>query len=286
MDGGGYVVRISEDRIRLPSERLDDLRERAGPHPATPGPWRRLGARHAGRLAARPVGEYGVLGWHDGSPAFMVAQVFCSPRCSRGSVCRAPRRIALRALMTSRALSGPWIEGRERTGEDYASHNLWCISRSSETTRRTSATTTPASSGGSSTRPHRWPKRCRSQGATVSWTSSPLKMGQASEVVSEADRATRATPSSTSASQMSRLHCSERRSRRHSGHGSSDITEWSCRRSLHGSRGHPGRCRWRRMSAASVSNRASLRGPARRLSGSSGSSSMRSESDETAGRSP
>ena len=110
MDGGGYVVRISEDRIRLPSERLDDLRERAGPHPATPGPWRRLGARHAGRLAARPVGEYGVLGWHDGSPAFMVAQVFCSPRCSRGSVCRAPRRIALRTPMSFWTLRRPYIE--------------------------------------------------------------------------------------------------------------------------------------------------------------------------------
>ena len=32
--------------------------------------------------------------------------------------------------MTSRALSSPWIEGRDRTGEDYAWHNLWCISRS------------------------------------------------------------------------------------------------------------------------------------------------------------
>jgi hypothetical protein len=42
-----------------------------------------------------------------------------------------------------------------------------------------------------------------------------------------------------------------RESRRHTGDGSSHITEWSCRRSLQGPRRHPDRRRRRRMRAAS-----------------------------------
>src|SRR6266496_5641912 len=98
-----------------------------------------------------------------------------------------------------------------RRGEDHSWDNLWCTSRSSATIRRSSAATTATCSGGSSTRPRRWRKRCRNRTATDSWTSSPPRMGQASGVVSEADQATRATLSSTLASRMSRLRCSEPR---------------------------------------------------------------------------
>ena len=61
MDGDGYVVRISEDRFRLPSERLDDLRERlvrtrlppdlgGGWERGVPGDWLRAPLASTGSL--------------------------------------------------------------------------------------------------------------------------------------------------------------------------------------------------------------------------------------------
>jgi hypothetical protein len=78
-------------------------------------------------------------------------------------------------------------------------------------------------------------------------------------------RATTAMPSSTSASRMSRPHCSKRKARRHSGHGSRDLTERALCRSLQGPGGHPDRCRWLRMSAVSLTDHL-RREPSRRRS--------------------
>jgi hypothetical protein len=135
---------------------------------------------------------------------------------SRRSACGAravlvPSRIEYRAPMTSRALRRPCIEGRptnrggllmgqpvvhfEIIGNDpqnlrdyYAGLFGWEFDTPSPVAQEVSE-----------------PESCGF------WTSSPRKMGQVSGVVSGAARATRATPSSTLASRMSRLRCSERR---------------------------------------------------------------------------